>query len=199
MTETGGFLAPAGETRAEIRERGSRFLGCLLPAVDESEAERLLEQVRARYPDATHHCWAYRLGWPPRERSSDDGEPSGTAGAPILNVLAGRGLSNALAVVVRWFGGTKLGKGGLARAYGGTARELVESARLLERFPTVTLRIEIPYERLGLVKRLLRPPEVEIERGAYGEKVRLTLRVAESARRELEEALADMGIVTAPP
>lgn len=198
MTETGGFLAPLAEARGEVREKGSRFLGFLFPAADEEEAERLLGGLRKHYPGATHHCWAYRIGWPPRERSSDDGEPSGTAGPPLLKVLSGGGLSDSLVVVVRWFGGTKLGKGGLARAYGGTARETIEAARLVERFPTVTMDIEFPYELLGAVKRLVRPPEVEIEGEVYEETVRLTLGAAESVRRDVEEALADLGIVVRP-
>jgi putative IMPACT (imprinted ancient) family translation regulator len=113
----------------------------------------------------------------------------------MLKVLAGRGLSDALVVVVRWFGGTKLGKGGLARAYGATVRDAVEAARLVERFPTVLLAIAVPYERLGAVKRLLRPPEVELEDGLYQDTVSLKLRVAKSAQSEVEEALADLGIV----
>jgi len=194
VSDPGSFLAPAAGAHAEVREKGSRFLGFLFPIVNEEEAERSLRELRAQYPDATHHCWAYRLGWPPRERASDDGEPSGTAGTPMLKVLAGRGLSDVLVVAVRWFGGTKLGKGGLARAYGATAREAAESAQLVERFPTVALAVEIPYERLGAVKRLVRSPEVEIENGVYEERVRLTLRVAESIRHEVEGALADLGV-----
>ena len=199
MAEPGIFIAPRAEARVELREKGSRFLGLLLPATDERQIAETLEQVRARYPDATHHCWAYRVGWPPRERSSDDGEPSGTAGAPILRVLAGRELSDALVVVVRWFGGTRLGKGGLARAYGGASREVVEVAResgqLAERFPTVVLTIDVPYDRLGAVKRLLRPPEVVLEEDTYEEKVTLKLRVAESVKGRVEEDLAELGIV----
>jgi uncharacterized YigZ family protein len=178
-----------------VRERGSRFLGILLPVADEEEAGRRLADLRRRYPDASHHCWAYRIGWPARERSSDAGEPSGTAGVPMLRVLAGRGLSDVLVVVVRWFGGTKLGKGGLARAYGGTTRETIEAARLVERFPTVALDLEVPYELLGAVRRLLRPPEVELEAEKYEEKIRLTLRVAESVQAGVEEDLAALGLV----
>jgi putative IMPACT (imprinted ancient) family translation regulator len=116
----------------------------------------------------------------------------------MLNVLAGRTVSDALVVAVRWFGGVKLGKGGLARAYGATARRAVESAQLIERFPTVTLVVQLPYERLGAVKRLVRSPEVEIEKGVYGERVRLTLRVAESVLREVEGTLADLGVAVEP-
>jgi uncharacterized YigZ family protein len=191
----GEFLAPVGEVRFEVREKGSRFLGVLCPAADEEEVEIRLSDLRSEYPDATHHCWAYRLGWPARERSSDDGEPAGTAGTPILRVLAGREISNVLVVVVRWFGGVKLGKGGLARAYGGTARAAIEAGRFSKRFPTVVVSISVPYERLGAVKRLLRPPLVELETATYGARVGLDLRIAEAVLEETEMALANLGIV----
>ena len=110
------FHSPVGTAEAELREKGSRFLAVVSPVESESDAREELRQLERRYPDATHHCWAWRLGWPSRERSSDAGEPHGTAGEPILRVLRGAGLSNTLAVVVRWFGGVKLGKGGLVRA-----------------------------------------------------------------------------------
>src|SRR5687768_18408079 len=120
------YTAPAGESRAEIREKGSRFLAVIGPAADEAAAKARLATLEREFPDATHHCWAWRLGSPPRERSSDAGEPAGTAGVPILQVLRGAGLSDAQAVAVRWFGGTRLGKGGLARAYAAAAREALQ-------------------------------------------------------------------------
>src|SRR5689334_22504590 len=145
--------APAGESRAEIREKGSVFLAVVGPAADEAAAKALLAALEREMPDATHHCWAWRLGSPPRERSSDAGEPAGTAGMPMLQVLRGAGLSDVLAVVVRWFGGTKLGKGGLARAYAAAAREAVQGLPVLSRVPTVRLAVEVAYERVGAVKR----------------------------------------------
>src|SRR3954451_20455094 len=116
------YAAPAGESRAETRGEGSVFLAVLGPAADEAAAKALLAGLEKEFPDATHHCWAWRLGGPPRERSADAREPAGTAGVPILQVLRGAGLSDAMAVVVRWFAGTKLGKGGLARAHAAGGR-----------------------------------------------------------------------------
>ncbi len=133
------------------------------PAADEAAARALLAALEREIPDATHHCWAWRLGSPPRERSSDAGEPAGTAGVPILQVLRGAGLSDVMAVVVRWFGGTKLGKGGLARAYAAAAREALPGLPVAARVPTVRIAVEVPYEGSGAVKRLLHPPEVELE------------------------------------
>jgi uncharacterized YigZ family protein len=191
---TASYPTPAGEGRAEIREKGSRFLAFVLPVVDEGAARSLLEELAKRHPDATHHCWAWRLGTPPRERSSDAGEPAGTAGVPILQVLRGAGLSDALAVVVRWFGGTKLGKGGLARAYAAAAREALQGLPVASRVPTVRIALEVPYERVGAVKRLIHPPEVELEGEEYGETARLVLSVHEDRRESLREALAGLGV-----
>jgi uncharacterized YigZ family protein len=189
------FLAPLSDARSEVREKGSRFLGILCPVIDETGVEARLQDLRDAMPDATHHCWAYRLGWPARERCSDDGEPVGTAGPPILRVLAGREISNVLLVVVRWFGGTRLGKGGLARAYAAAASAAADAASLAERVPTVVIAIGVPYDRLGAVKRLVRPPLVELESASYGVSVRLDLRVAEAIREETVQVLADLGIV----
>lgn len=189
-----GYAVPAGEARAELRDRGSRFLAVVRPAPSDEEARAVLDRLTTELPDATHHCWAARVGWPPRERSSDAGEPSGTAGVPILQVLRGAGLSDVVAVVVRWFGGTKLGKGGLARAYAGATREAVVELPVARRVPTVELAVELPYDRLGAVKRLVRPPQVEVRSEEYGAAVRLVLAVHEGEREALEASLADLGI-----
>jgi len=188
------YPSPAGEARAEIREKGSRFLAVLGPAADEAAARAGLAAVVREFPGATHHCWAWRLGDPPRERSSDAGEPAGTAGMPILQVLRGAGLSDVLAVVVRWFGGTKLGKGGLARAYAGAAREAIPHLPVAVRVPAERLALRIPYEKVGAVKRLVHPPEVELEAEEYGEDARLVLAVHEGRLAALREALADLGV-----
>lgn len=186
---------PAGRAEAEIREKGSVFLAVLLSASDETAAKTALEELARRFPEATHHCYAWRLGWPPRERSADAGEPGGTAGVPILRVLQGAGLSDVLAVVVRWYGGTKLGKGGLARAYAGAAREALAALPVMERIPTVGLTVTVGYAQLGAVKRWLRPPEVELESETYdGETARLVLRVQEPAVSALRESLAGLRI-----
>lgn len=193
------YKAPAGESRAEIREKGSRFLAVIGPAADEAAAKSWLVALEREMPDATHHCWAWRLGSPPRERSSDAGEPSGTAGMPMLQVLRGAGLSDVMAVVVRWFGGTKLGKGGLARAYAAAVREALPGLPLAARVPTARIVVEIPYDKVGAVKRLLRPPEVELEAEEYGASARLRLAVHEERLETLREALADLGIESPKP
>ena len=188
------YTAPAGVAEAEIREKGSVFLAVVAPAATEEEARAVLEGLARRFPDATHHCWAWRLGEDARERSADAGEPAGTAGMPILQVLRGAGLSDAVAVVVRWFGGTKLGKGGLARAYAAATREALAGLPVAARVPTVEVEVAVPYERVGAVKRLIHPPAVELVSEEYGERARLVLAVHAERREGLVAALADLGI-----
>lgn len=190
------YPSPAGEARAEIREKGSVFLAILGPAADEEAAKARMAELARELPGATHHCWAWRLGDPPRERAADAGEPSGTAGVPILQVLRGSGLSDVLAVVVRWYGGTKLGKGGLARAYAAAAREAAAGLPVVTRVPTVRLSLRVPYERVGAVKRLVHPPDVELEREEYGEDALLVLVVHEEREKPLRAALADLGLAS---
>ena len=190
----GAYRAPACEVRAELRERKSRFLAVVTPVADEIVAQEHLAAVRAEFPDATHHCWAWRLGARGAERSSDDGEPAGTAGPPILHVLRGAELSGVLAVVVRWFGGVKLGKGGLVRAYGDATRLALEELPVMWVVPAERLVVELPYPQLGAVKRLIRPPQVELVTEQYGEAVRLELVVHRHLQPEIEEALAALGI-----
>lgn len=196
---TAGYLGPVAAARGELREKGSRFLAVIAPAADEAAAQAVLAALAAEHPDATHRCFAWRLGAAPRERASDAGEPSGTAGVPILQVLRGRELSDVVAVVVRWYGGTKLGKGGLARAYAAAARLAADELRVERRFARVELALELPYERLGAVKRLVHPPEVELVAERYGERVELVLSVRADRRDELARALADLGVAAAPP
>lgn len=188
------YSIPAGTSRGELREKGSRFLAVVGPATSEADAQERLEALHAEHGDATHHCWAWRLGRPPRERSADAGEPSGTAGLPILQVLRGAELSDVLAVVVRWYGGTKLGKGGLARAYAGATREALAALPVAHRFPTVSIPLDLTYEQAGAVRRLVHSPDVEIGDEAYGERVHLELRVRASRREEIEAALASLGV-----
>jgi uncharacterized YigZ family protein len=188
------FRAPTGEARAELRELGSRFFAFVAPAASADAAAAYVEALRRRHPDATHHCFAWRVGQPPAERAADAGEPSGTAGAPMLAALRGAGLTDTVAVVVRWFGGTKLGKGGLVRAYGGALRAALESLPTVEVRVRDRLSVALPYERLGAVKRLLQPPAVELAAERYGAAVELDLDVEPEARAALEAALADLGL-----
>lgn len=193
------YRAPTAEARAELRERGSRFIAIVSPARNETAAGAILDELRATYRDATHLCWAWRLGSPPRERSADAGEPHGTAGLPMLQVLRGAGLSDVVAGVARWFGGVKLGKGGLARAYSGVLQVALAELESEVRHPTVRLALEAPFDRLGAVRRLLRPPAVTIEAQSYDETAHLVLRVERRREGPLREALAALDVEIVEP
>jgi len=201
MTSPGEpYLSPAGSARSELREKGSRFLAIVEKVDDERAARRRLKSLAVENSDATHICWAWRIGQPPREGRSDAGEPAGTAGTPMLQVLRGSELSDVLAAVVRWYGGVKLGKGGLARAYAQAVRQALEGLPTEECIPTFPLQVVIPYSRFGEIKRVVHPPEVVIAEERYAdESVQLTLEVAVHRLEWLREALASLGAeVTSP-
>jgi uncharacterized YigZ family protein len=188
------YRAPILVGVGELRERGSRFLARVEPASGEQEARRLVAAATERHRDATHVCWAWRLGWPSRERWHDAGEPVGTAGMPILRVLRGRELADAVAIVTRWFGGIKLGKGGLARAYAAAAQEALEGVTTERRLPRALAHLALPYEHLGALQRLVHPPELELVEERYGERVELVLAVAEGRWPALAELAAALGL-----
>lgn len=141
--------------RAEVVEihRGSRFLAVVAPAPTLAVAVTLLSEVRGRHEDATHHCSAWRLG--PDMASSDDGEPAGTAGRPMLGVLLKRDLDRVAAVCVRWYGGTNLGTGGLVRAYAGAVAKALDAAGTVEVHESVACRVRAPFARADAVHRLV--------------------------------------------
>jgi uncharacterized YigZ family protein len=194
------YSIPAATGQAEFRDRGSVFLAVISPVASEEEARTALADVERRFPDATHHCWAWRLGAEGRERASDAGEPAGTAGKPMLQVLRGAEISDVLAVVVRWFGGTKLGKGGLARAYAAAVRAALDGLPRTVRSAMLRLALDVPYDKIGAVKRLIQPPSIVLERETYVESVRLELAVTEERAASLRAALADLKVepVTVP-
>jgi uncharacterized YigZ family protein len=155
-------LAAPGQ--AEIREQGSRFLAFANPISSAAEAAEFLADLKRRYHDATHIAYAWRIGSgrAAAARSSDAGEPSGTAGRPIADAIASAGVSDAVVAVVRYFGGTKLGTGGLARAYRAAADRAVAAAGLKTIRRTLRVIVTCPYEKLGAARRLVRPPEVAL-------------------------------------
>jgi uncharacterized YigZ family protein len=190
-----GYTVPTARATAELREKGSRFLAVVEAAADEAAARAALDALARLHSAATHLCWASRLGWPPRERSSDAGEPAGTAGVPMLQVLRGAALSDVMAVVVRWYGGVNLGKGGLARAYAATVRAAVADLPTVRRVTRQRLHLEVSFDHLGAVKRLVRPPAIEIESERYGDVgAQIDLAVDEAFVDSLTEALADLRI-----
>ena len=155
------FTTLAGPHRHDAVVENSEFLAFADRADTPEQALGQLAALKARYPDATHHCWAYQVG--ALYRFSDDGEPGGTAGAPILRAIQGQGVDHVMVVVVRFYGGTKLGTGGLVRAYGGTAAECLRTAEKFEVRPRLTLRVTAGFEHLGALYHVL--GEYDVQRG----------------------------------
>lgn len=158
-------------TRAELtlKIERSEFLGIAFPIASEDQLFAELERVQKRHFDATHHCWAFRLFAEGRSRSSDAGEPSGTAGKPILAAIEGAAVHDVGVVVVRWYGGVKLGTGGLSRAYRETAAETLRNATLLDRYVYQRLTVIVPFDAISNVYRLVDPPNVLLIEQRYGE------------------------------
>jgi len=173
------YDAPAEPASEEIRERGSRFIACLRPCGSLEAGAEELESIRKRYHGATHHCWACRVGWSGTllERWSDDGEPHHTAGEPILKAMAQSGISDGILVVVRYFGGIKLGVGGLARAYRRAAASVLETGPRAARTITRSFAVRVPFPAQGALRRLLEPYGASIAGEAYGEDWHVTIEV----------------------
>lgn len=150
------YLIPAAETRVELRIVNSRFIATAGPVFDVEAAKAFVERVRAEFADATHNVPVYVVGHGSRviAHCSDAGEPSGTAGRPALAVLQGSGLGDVAVVVTRYFGGTKLGTGGLVRAYSESVREVLRALPLARRIPTHTVMVGIPYSLFERVRLL---------------------------------------------
>ncbi|ADI14765.1 IMPACT family protein [Truepera radiovictrix] len=172
-----GYLTVARAWRREELVKGSAFIAFVTPVASVAEALEHLAAVRAEHAEATHNPYAYRVG--PEVRFSDDGEPGGTAGRPMLEVLQKRGLDHVLAVVTRYYGGTKLGAGGLVRAYGGSLARALDEAGCAEVRETVSRTVCAPFSDLDAVHRLLNdwPGLVKGEPAytAAGLKLRVTL------------------------
>ncbi len=147
-----GYRVPAGLAQTEYEIKKSRFIARAGFAASREQALALLDDMRTEFPDARHHCWAYQLGNPESAASAamnDDGEPSGTAGKPILNVLRHKGIGDVMVVVSRYFGGVKLGAGGLVRAYSAATQQVIDNLSIKQREveSTVTVRCEFAVEQ----------------------------------------------------
>ena len=188
------FVTLAREHRAEIREKNSRFIATAIPARDEMEARTGIEKVRSEFPDATHHCWAYALQGGragPVERCHDAGEPAGTAGPPILQAIRGAGLCDAVVVVTRYFGGIKLGRGGLARAYRAAAASALAGTATVTLVARDRLRVSLPIALDGEARHIVARHGGHVESAAYDDPRRSVLDtiVPHDARGRLENDL----------
>lgn len=185
-------------SRAEIKVKGSRFIGEAIPVGSPQEAKDRLDEIKRREHDATHHCMAYRTGPDGVElRFNDDGEPPGTAGRPILRQIEAADLTNTLVVVTRYYGGTKLGTGGLIRAYGDAANEALSLATVKTVVQRATIHATFAYDDTSPAMHVINKYDAEIRSTDYGDNTTIELGVKRSLVNEFlsafENALSGRG------
>ena len=198
LTETNdSYWTLAAPTEGEYSEKRSKFLAYAYPVTTEEEALERVREVRARYYDARHVCWAYRLG-PTGElyRTNDDGEPSGTAGKPIHGILVSQGLTEVIVLVVRYFGGVKLGTSGLIEAYREATLAALEDAPRRECILTEQISITFSYDLMGPVMRVVKESDARILSQDFTDTCRLLLEQRQARVVELRTRLEQIYGVT---
>lgn len=187
------YELPAGPARHEIEIKRSRFICLVERAQSEEEARAVIQAAREEFPDARHHCSAFIVhvdGAQPIERSSDDGEPSGTAGKPMLEVLKGSGMLDVVAVVIRYFGGVKLGTGGLVSAYTNSVSETLEGLPRAVREVRELVTVGLPHAEAGRIEADLRAHGIDVVDVEYGSLAVYTLAFKPGERMLIDDVLA---------
>lgn len=184
-------LTLARPVHSDLLIRKSRFLGCVQPVAGRAEALAVVERLRAEHPGAAHVCWALLAGG--QSAANDDGEPGGTAGRPMLEVLRHQQLEGVLATVVRYFGGVKLGAGGLVRAYTDAVAQALLQAEKLPLRKTLALACRVPYGLEGMVRRELQEAGAVLGNVRHGEAVEIEFSVGEDVAADLRERLGESG------
>ena len=196
MTEQYKTVYEGGE--GELVEKKSRFIATVRPVKTEEEANQFVEEMRKKYWDARHNCWAFILGERQEfKRCSDDGEPSQTAGKPMMDVLTGAGLTDVAVVVTRYFGGTLLGTGGLVRAYSGAVQEGLKNSTVITKYLGVKLSVTTDYNGVGKLQYLFGQKEIPILSADYTDKVVFTVLVESSRIQEIKKAITEATSATA--
>ena len=183
------YITVQRHAQVEVIIKKSRFIANVAPVRSEQEAWSFIERIRAEHSEATHNCFAFKAG--AAQRMSDDGEPSGTAGRPIFEVLDKQGLSDTAIVVTRYFGGILLGAGGLVRAYSQAAAQGVEAAGVARAIPAVDMALELDYSLVGKVQHLLTQAGALTLDSQFGQEVRIACRLPAAAASDLESQLAE--------
>lgn len=194
MSASRRYPVPAARVRVEDRIEQSVFIATLGMAASVDDAKALLESVRQEFPDATHHCYAWVIGSPgstTNTAASDDGEPSGTAGRPMLKVLLNSGVGDVVAVVTRYFGGVKLGTGGLVRAYSGAVQHALRETKTREHVDLVNVQVIVPYPAVDAAQRVLQSEGARVIAQAFSTNVALLVRMPVDREQEIARALAD--------
>jgi uncharacterized YigZ family protein len=188
-----GYPVPASTCESETRFKNSRFIGTVGPTSSVEAAQKFIESIRSRYPDASHHVYAFSIGHGATvtEGMSDDGEPSGTAGRPVLAVVKGSGLGDVAVVITRFFGGTKLGTGGLVRAYTQTAQQVLGELETTRKIERISATLHVPYRLHAACRRALDEVGAVIRDEVFDAQVTIELLVAEEDRQALVEAVTE--------
>lgn len=179
---------------AQIVEKKSKFIANIVYIENREEAEEILKKIRKKYYDARHNCFAYRVTENDSiiEKSSDDGEPSGTAGAPILNIISKNNISNVLVVVTRYFGGVLLGTGGLVKAYSDVVLKALENVRYIEQSVGYEVEVTMPYSEVEYFKYLCKRENINIVQEEYYENVKIIIEMLENeTEQKLEKFTSD--------
>lgn len=188
------YFIPKETVQVEFRVSNSRFYGTIGRADTVEDAKAFIRAVRDEMPDASHHVYAFKVGYGSSvtEGMSDDGEPSGTAGPPALAVVRGADIGDIVLVITRYFGGTKLGTGGLVHAYGQTAREAISALKTEEKISRKTIGFDVPYNLYERVKRLVDEYAADIEEEDFAAEVTLMIRIPEDNLDGFSNALRDL-------
>ncbi|MBW5813533.1 IMPACT family protein [Yersinia kristensenii] len=189
------YLIPAALVTISEEIKKSRFITLLAPTSGVNEAKDFIQQVKQQHPTARHHCWAFVAGAPTDSQQlgfSDDGEPSGTAGKPILAQLMGSGIGEITAVVVRYYGGIKLGTGGLVRAYGSGVQQALKQIEVKYKVPQVEYTLQCDYAQLSIVETLLQQVEGQILQSDYAQFVTLHLSLPATQASQVGDKLRDL-------
>lgn len=191
------YLTVAAPAKGQLREKMSRFIAFIFPVKTAEEAKEAVNRVAADYHDARHVCWAYRLGADGSDmQCNDNGEPSGTAGRPILGQIRSAGLTNVAVAVVRYFGGIKLGTSGLITAYKEATRLAIEDAEIVTGFETATVTVTFPYLAMNEVMRVAKDPGVRIVEQVFDNSCLLSLETRADHADRLLQRLTDIDGVT---
>ena len=188
------YIIPARESRNEIIVVNSRFIATIAPVFNVDEAKIFIDKIKSEFYDASHNVPAYIIGHGASitAHCNDDGEPSGTAGRPALAVLQGSGMGDAAVVVTRYFGGTKLGKGGLVRAYGNAVRSVINIAPMAEKVATHIIMIAFPYSHFDRIKLLIQAHQGLILENEFGGDITLTCQFSVDTFPKFQNALLEM-------
>lgn len=172
------FRSISSPARGLFKDNGSRFIACAYPVETETEVKEIVDSLKKEYHDARHHCYAYRLGYlGDRFRANDDGEPSGSAGRPILGQIDSRGLSDILIVVVRYFGGIKLGIPGLIRAYRTASADALDNSQVVEKVAAMHFRLHFGYMNMNDVMKTVKDLDLSVSGQDFGMDCRMDVSV----------------------